>query len=321
MGHNFPNDLHGKMLFIVNPAAGNGKGRKTWHRLESILQRDDIPHEVVMTSGPKEAIELAARAVERQPLAIVAVGGDGTLHEVVQGLATKARSCPVTYIPAGSGNDFARALHIPFDPEEAIKRLLDTLKTTTSGKPPCSPIDMLRFGDIWAVNNLGAGLDGYVIKLTNEAKYKRWLNRIGLGSLVYPLTLFRALLTYRPRTATVTVDGRQMTFNKLWFCAVTNISYFGGGMHIVPDAKPDDGYADVCIVSGISRLGLLFAFPRVYKGTHTSLKAVTFLRGRSVRVAADKPLTVQADGEYAGETPAIMELIPNHLQVVRSTAR
>jgi len=318
--HHRPNDLHDlrrKLLFIVNPVAGNGKGRKVWHRLELILQRDHIPYEVLVTTGPRDAIELAARSAKLHPLAIVAVGGDGTLHEVAQGLSEQASSCPVAYIPAGSGNDFARALRIQFEPEEALRRLMETLASTSGDHAPRSPFDMLRFGDIWAINSLGAGLDGFVIKLTLEAKYKRWLNRIGLGSLVYPLTLLRALLKYRPGTAVVTVDGRRMRFDKLWFCAVTNISYFGGGMRIVPDARPDDGTADVCIVSGISRLGLLFAFPRVYKGTHTSLKAVTFLRGRSVRVESDKPLVIQADGEYAGETPAIMELVPGHLQVVR----
>jgi YegS/Rv2252/BmrU family lipid kinase len=317
LAHNYPTDLRGKLLFIVNPVAGNGRGRRVWHILETILKRDNFPHEVCMTSKPGGATELASQLAAREPLAMVAVGGDGTLHEVAQGLSIQTLRCPLAYIPAGSGNDFARALRIPFDPEEALTRLMERFRTAQSDGEQCSPIDMLRFGDIWAVNSLGAGLDGYVIKLTIEAKYKRWLNRIGLGSLVYPLTLVRALFTYRPGTAVVTVDGRQMTFNKLWFCAVTNISYFGGGMHIVPDAKPDDGYADICIVSGISRLGLLLAFPRVYKGRHTNLKAASFLRGRSVRIESDKPLTLQADGEYAGETPAIIELVPEHLQIVR----
>jgi YegS/Rv2252/BmrU family lipid kinase len=309
--------MHGQLVFIVNPVAGNGKGRKVWRTIETILLRDHIPYAVHMTSRPKEAIELASRLAGLKPPAMIAVGGDGTLGEVAQGLTKQGSGIPLFYIPAGSGNDFAREYRIPLDPEEAIAQLLAAVRDPAGGTPAYAPIDLLRYGDLWAVNNLGAGLDGFVIKLTNEAKYKRWMNRIGLGTLVYPLSLLRALITYRPVTATVTVDGREQTYRKLWFCAVTNIRYFGGGMCIAPQARPDDGYADVCIVSGISRLGLLLAFPRVYKGTHTRLKAVSFLRGRRIRIESDKPLMIQADGEYAGQTPAVMELAPGRLNVIR----
>jgi len=90
-------------------------------------------------------------------------------------------------------------------------------------------------------------------------------------------------------------------------------------MLIAPHARPDDGYADVFIVGGISRIGLLAAFPRAYRGAHTDLKAVSFLRGRTVRIEADRPPEIRADGEYAGQTPADIELVPGRLRIIRTS--
>src|SRR5690606_25725608 len=111
-------------------------------------------------------------------------------------------------------------------------------------------------------------------------------------------------------------DGQEHRFERVWLIAVTNIDRFGGGMRITPDASPDDGYADICIVSGISRFRFLLAFPKVYKGTHTRLKAVHLYRCQHVRIESDKPLTMQADGEYVGETPTAIELQSTMLNII-----
>jgi len=167
-----------------------------------------------------------------------------------------------------------------------------------------------------AVCSVGAGFDGKVAFETNRAAYKRWLNRLRLGALAYPLAMLAALAAYKPCPVRVIVDGQAFDYDAVWLVAVANVATYGGGMRICPRARPDDGLADVCVVHQIGRLKFLRYFPRVYSGRHIELPGVSLHRGRRVEICADRPLFVHADGEYAGETPLEIRVIADALPIL-----
>lgn len=324
--------------FIVNPASGNGNGRKVWETIERTLGAGQRPYIVRHTGQPGDAIRFAREMARlRECEAIVAVGGDGTLNEVAAGLLEAGAEVPLAHLPAGSGNDFARALGIPFDASEALAATLSgspqrldafVLRCGTGPGNPEDPEepgvcvgdvpgDVRLQGNGIAVCSAGAGFDGKVAQVTNRAAYKKWLNRVKLGSLAYFLSVLRVLATYKPCRVRLTVDGQTFEYDGVWLVAVTNIPYFGGGMRICPQADPRDGLADVCVVHRIGRLEFLRVFPLVYSGRHITHPGVRFHRGRRICIHAETRLAIHADGEYAGETPLEIRVCEHALPVIR----
>lgn len=318
------------IAFIVNPVSGNGRGRKVWNEIERVLRRREIGHAVRFTTGPGTAVAFAGEMLHSgQYSVIAAVGGDGTVHEVVNGLWSAARqagnqeaaaaaetskeathiACRFAYIPAGSGNDFARGHGIPLQPLEALELILK--------EPAGSPIDLLHMNGRVAANSIGTGLDGQVALETNEAGYKKLLNKLRLGKLAYVLALVRVLFTYRPCDMKLLVDGSKTEKSRVWLIAVCNIPHYGGGMLICPSARPDDGKANICIVSGISRLKLLMLFPLVYSGKHVGHPAVSFLSGRSVEIESSRPHVAHMDGELARPERIRIETLPARVSVIK----
>ncbi|MEF3304919.1 diacylglycerol/lipid kinase family protein [Paenibacillus sp. GYB003] len=292
--------------FVVNRMSGNGRGMKVWRQVERVLDERRIEYGHRFTERQGHAGELA-RQLSEQPgtTAVVAVGGDGTVHETANGLA--GSPVAVGCIPAGSGNDFCRSLGIPAAWEEALERAL--------------ALDRKRI-DAGIVNgrlfviSAGIGFDGDVALYTNRSWYKRWLNRLGVGSLSYVVTVLRLLVSYRPCEIELDVDGVRSVHSGVWLLAAANMPYYGGGMKICPEARHDDGILHLCLVTNIGRLELLRFFPRVFQGTHTAHPSVTMLSGRRIRIAGSSPMTIHADGEYGGTTPADIELLPERLYVL-----
>ncbi len=321
------------IVFIVNPAAGNGRGTKVWREIECVLQQHDVKYQVLFTTDVGHARELTKRLLQETtsgvyPEVVVAVGGDGTVNEVVNGFFQAGESmnstypdqsgnnkrtpysCKFGYIPAGSGNDYARGHGIPQNPLEALKLLLS--ESTSSF------IDVLQIGNRVAANSIGCGLDGQIAKTTNQAAYKNLLNRLHLGKLSYVLSLIRVISTYRPSAATLTVDGMEFNLSKVWFICAANIPYYGGGMKICPNAMPHDGIAEICVVSGISRWELLLVFPLVYSGKHVKHPAASFYSGNSIEIVSTTPLVVHTDGEVLSEdVPIKIQVLPGRLHIIR----
>ncbi len=324
--------------FVVNPASGNGRGRKVWQQLEAVLRNREVSYMVRFTRGRLDAeqfaLEWARDSIE--VTIIVAVGGDGTVYEVANGIysasvyletnrITQSNQAahpdpsyvPISthctkslgHIPAGSGNDYARAHGIPSQPVFALEIVL-------SSTPNIRCIDLIKMNDRIAVNSIGVGLDGRIARVTNEASYKRLLNRLKLGRLSYVLSLVRVLFTYRTSSTALSIDGEPILADKVWFIATANIPYYGGGMQICPLADPVSGQAELCIVSAIHRVELLRVFPQVYKGTHIHHKGVTFYRGRSIQIDAKEALDIHMDGEMAGTTPVTIEVLPAILSII-----
>ena len=315
--------------FVINPASGNGKSLRAWNRIRPLLEQTGVSHAVHVTSGPGEAAAicrgLAESALAREQFepgkrdVIVVISGDGTLREAANGLlgagggaADPGRLPALSVIPAGSGNDFARDHGVPLRPVKALSNLLEAVREGRVRR-----IDAIRFADGGAaINSCGAGLDAAVAIAVNRSPLKRLLGRVRLARLAYVFLMIRVLAAYRPAAVSLEVDGVRHTFRHVWLAAVTNIPTIGGGMRINPQASPEDGLLDVCVVHGISRLRLITAFPRVYSGTHTSISGVSFLRGKRVRLESASPLPAHADGEDAGVNPLDVRVEHRVLDVV-----
>lgn len=295
-----------RLGFIVNAASGNGRGAKVWNALERELQRRGVDYVASMTAAPGHATALAQRMVREGDYAsITAIGGDGTVNEVAAGLL--GRGVPLGHIPSGSGNDFARGLKLPAEPVEALEALL---------RGESVNIDVGRIGASVFVNSFGAGFDGEVARVSNGSRWKRWMNRVGLGAVTYGAIVLAVLGTYRPVRMRVLVDGRAREFDDVWMVVAANLPYYGGGMHICPRASGTDGEMDVCVVHGLGRWKLLRYFPLIYRGAHVALPYVTMLRGVRLQLRSDRPLSCHVDGESAERYDAEATLVPGALPVI-----
>ena len=281
------------ICFIVNGVSGNGRGYRVWKHVERLLWEKQVDYDVVFTEGPKHATHIARELAQQKNVrAVIAIGGDGTVNEVANGLA--GSEIPLGSIPAGSGNDFAKGLQIPKQIDQALERALSGEKRK---------IDIASINHEIFVIVAGIGFDAQVAKATNQAPYKKWLNRFRLGSISYVISFFKVLFRYQPTEVCLVIDEREHTFKDVWLVAVANTPYYGGGMMICPQAKCDDGLLHACIVHGISRWKLLTLFPRVFFGTHIYHRAVTIVTGQRFKITSSIPLTVHGDGEILGETP------------------
>ncbi len=307
------------LIFIINPKAGNGKGEKVWKKVKKQLQKRNIPYRSFFTQRPGHAKDLAQQMTHmhhENMKGIVAVGGDGTIHEVINGMGQYIH-IPVGFISAGSGNDFARGFRLPRSTTQALNHIL----SSKFQRNKRYDLGEFRIGTRKHKANhfsssIGIGFDGEVAKQTNESKYKGILNTFGLGSLSYIFTLLKLSLKYEPFALTLRVDGKLYTFEDVWLVATTNIKYYGGGMKICPEARPDDGVLNLCVVHNLSRKKLFFLFGTVFLGLHTRLKEVTMLRGSEIQVESDRSVTMHADGEVIGSSPATIKVLPKRFTVI-----
>jgi diacylglycerol kinase (ATP) len=291
--------------FIVNKTSGNGKGLRVWKKIEKLLQEKQVDYQVRFTERPKHAVEIAKMVSSETCDAVVAVGGDGTVHDVANGLIDS--NIPLGVIPAGSGNDFARALEIPMDYNKALERIL-------MGKQ--RKIDIGRIGSEYCITVTGIGFDGNVAHVNNTAKYKKWLNSIRLGELSYGLSFLHVLLKYRPVNIELKIDGKSLVFFNVWLIAIANIPNYGGGIRICPDACYHDGLFDICIVHNMTKWNLLLTFPRAFKGKHVLHPGVTMIKGKHVKVTSKLPVIVQSDGEPLTETPVNITIQKEALLII-----
>ncbi|WP_205516187.1 diacylglycerol kinase family protein [Paenibacillus sp. SYP-B3998] len=304
---------------IVNPFSGDGRGSDIWREVSTRLLETSIPYLAVITQKSGEASQLAESFVREHGVErVIVIGGDGTIHEVAGGLwracSISGSACKLAVIPAGTGNDFAKAYGIPTDANLALDLALS--------EGNFAQIDLLRTPDgMIAVNSIGAGFDGLVAKLTNEASYKKLLNKLGLGKLAYLITIVRVFVTYKPSKAWLEVDGIVHELPNMWLAATANIPFYGGSMQICPSASPYDGLADVVVIQSRGRFRLLPILFTVYQGKHTEHSAVSFFRGKKLSLHTEHPLMIQADGEFANSTPLHIEILPSAITVIGRVGR
>jgi diacylglycerol kinase (ATP) len=300
------------MRVIVNPVAANGAVGKRWPQIRDLLRAEGGQFDASFTESPNHATELVREALSAGYRTIVAVGGDGTLNEVVNGLVIEGTVDPAVnlgIIPSGTGADSVRTLRVPHDYRAACHRLLH-------GKPDCIDLGLItcvsegREVKRYFLNVAGLGFDSEVAERTNRSS-----KALG-GTLPFLSSLFVKLLTYQNKSVEVTLDGQQRLQQKANSVLICNGRYAGGGMHIGPHAALDDGLFDVIIIGDTSRLEIVVNVPRIYRGTHLSHPKVDEYRAKEVRVKAQERMFLQADGELIGQAPATFQIIPQALHVL-----
>jgi len=283
-------DWEVEFAFIVNTAAGSGRARRRWPEVEAELRRRNVRWRTFFTEGVGHATELAKAACEQGFDAVVAVGGDGTLNEVVNGAV--GREVPVGHIPLGTGVDFSRSTRVPRNPVAAVGSLL-------SGQ--VRRVDLGVVNGRYFCNVAGTGFDVMVANRVNNYKSKRG------GVVTYIKAVLETLFSYQNVPFRISVDDQVFEVTSL-LMAVANGRYYGGGIKICPGAEIRDGRFDVCIVGDLGKLGTLALLPTALAGWHGIHPKVRFVRGRRVVVEGPSELRIQADGELIGNLPASFEI-------------
>ena len=291
-------------LIIVNPTAGGGRaGRLIGWLRERLERRGDARLEI--TTRPGDAQDLAANAARTGHDRVVAVGGDGTVQEVANGLIAGGGSATsLGIVPMGAGNDLARSMGLPRDPAAAW---------TISIGAGTRVIDLLLATDgdgrtRWFGSAGGIGFDAQVASAM--ATRRGWQR----GQAGYLLTTLAELRRFSNRRVELTIDGSTASHQVL-FIAIANGEYYGGGMRIAPGASLDDGLLDLCVVGDLSRITAVRQLANLYRGTHIAHAQVDMLRGRAVGIEGDRATLVHLDGEPFGHLPLRVELHPSRLLV------
>lgn len=283
--------------FIVNPEACRGKALHRWKRFSALLKKEGLRYGEYYTSRPQEAEEIARRIGPGSEM-VYAVGGDGTLLEVANGL--RGFKIPLGLIPFGTGNDLGRCLGVPRD----FEGILQMVKN-----PRLRKIDAGALNGRVFCNVVGIGFDGEVALSADNI-----LKGMG-GTPAYLLGILKALYTYRAPLMEIDIDGKIIEKRTL-LVAVGNGQYYGGGLKVLPQAEQDNGLLEICIIDTLWIGKLFYLLPGVYSGKHINKKEVQILRGRKVKIETDAPVVVQADGEIITSTPVELEILPGALNFV-----
>lgn len=280
--------------FIVNPNARSGLGQKVWDTLENILKNENIDYQVFFTKYQKHATAITREITsDGEEHIVVALGGDGTVNEVVNGI-TDLEKTILGYIPIGSSNDFARGLELPKDPVAALYVVLKQ-----------AFIHPMNVGELRYKNKFrrfavsaGVGFDADICHEAVVSKMKAFLNKIKLGKLTYVGIAVHRLFLTTPCTTTLTLeDGTEITYPKTYFMAIMNNRFEGGGVKFAPDAKNDDDILDIVIASDVPKLKVLMLFPLAFSGKHVGFKGVYIHRAKQATIQSERVLPVHTDGE------------------------
>ncbi|MBT9175839.1 MAG: Diacylglycerol kinase [Firmicutes bacterium] len=276
-----------EIALIVNLTAGYGKCRLKYPEVTAYLEQHDVKVKSFFTEKRGHGEELARQAVREGFDVVVSMGGDGTLNEVVNGVA--GSSATLGFIPAGAGNDFGRTFGLKNgEVTKACHVLLDG---------HARAVDLCRIDARYFINVAGAGFDAEVGHMANV-----WGKRYFSGATAYIASILRQLVAFSPREMIIELDEQRIS-TKVWMVAVANARYFGGGFMIAPTAEIDDGLLDVYIIQETSKAGLLMVLPRVMTGGHVSHPAVLFYRAKRVKLSSPYVLAAQADGELVDHLP------------------
>ncbi|MGH3743621.1 MAG: diacylglycerol/lipid kinase family protein [Mycobacteriales bacterium] len=287
-----------RLHLVVNPHAGGGRARTVLPTYERLLASHDVI--ASETRDLAHADVLAAEAIA-DGRTVVAVGGDGLTGRLAG--AVSEQDGLLAVLPGGRGNDFARAMGIPSDPQAAVS----ALESSVERRIDLGDVDGSVFLCIASV-----GFDSEVQEFTLRT-------RLPLGGQIYTVGTLKALLTWRHATFSVQIGGAPAQMRG-WSVVAANTSMYGGGMKVAPGAVPTDGLLDVVTTGAISRLRFLANFPKLFAGTHTSLSEVSVMRTNRVLIDADRPFRVFADGDPIASLPCTVSVRPSALRVLAPPA-
>jgi len=300
-------------VVVVNPKSRNGATGRSWQRVERSLRDALGDFEIERTRAPRDAERVAREAVQAGAERLLVAGGDGTASEVVAGLldAGLGEHAALGFLPLGTGGDWSRTLGTPrgLDASLAViaaghERRLD------AGRLTFERVDDAPPHRSHYVNVASGGLSGFVDRLVNETP-----KTLG-GTASFLIGTLRGLATWHDVAARVRVDGVTLHEGPLVLATAANGGYFGGGMHVAPRARPDDGLLDAVVIPGLSKLRLLSRMPWLYRGAHLELPEIVFAQGHTIELEPETPWELDVDGEPFAARGACFEAVPGALRVL-----
>jgi diacylglycerol kinase (ATP) len=303
-------------LVIVNPNAGNGRGKKDWEKILSLLEKEKLLFEVKFTQKKGHAINLTKEAIKEGFRNFITVGGDGTLNEVVNGTLMNT-ICPSTdivlaSIPVGTGNDWGKMFGISPDYEKAIK-IIGANKQMLHDIGKMSYYDGTGKKERYFINIAGLGFESVVVSKTNYQKDR------GHGSkLIYFYNLLTSLFSYKNTPAEIIIDDEKINAD-VFSINVGNGKYCGGGMRQTPRALPDDGLLDITIIKEMGKFEIIRNLKILYDGTILTHPKVDGYKCKNIKISSGSLLYAEADGESLGHTPVEFNILPDAIKIVYGT--
>lgn len=300
-------------LIILNPHAGGGKASKQFQRIEPLLVEAFDDFVVAVTDTPADLERHLDAAAAAGIIRIIAAGGDGTNHAVLNALAARPElKLAFGSLPLGTGRDWARTLNVPLEPAQAVRWL-------GRAQPVACDLGRLAYTDAHTgqrvsrifLNSSSAGASGEVAVRVNKAKRRTSLTFLG--------ATIATLLQHKAQRVTVTRDGQLVYEGNTHLIVAANGQYFGRGMHPAPAARIDDGLFDVALLEGVSTLKLLRILQLVYSARHVGRPDVHFVKTAEMHILChDGPMGLEFDGEQAEGNDMVYTLLPGAIQLLRA---
>jgi diacylglycerol kinase (ATP) len=306
---------HDPIVLIANPVAASGRAGRLLKRYEADIRRVLSPRSILLTEAHGDAMRLAEKAVLDGARTLISLGGDGTHHEVANGIMAHpdlAKDVQLGLLPMGTGGDLRRALLQPDDVRAALASLVQA---------PSFPVDILDVtyttdsGDdasCFVINLASFGLSGSVDRAVNRAP-----KHLG-GKLTFLLASIASQVTFKPPSVRLLVDGEETYFGPITSIMLGNSRWAGGGMKLTPEARMADGLIDIVLFEKMSLIQSVRLTPAIYKGHHIRHPAVRSFRGRSIEIQVldERPVYLDADGESPGGAPARVSVRPKALRLL-----
>jgi diacylglycerol kinase (ATP) len=297
------------VVFLVNPASGNGATGKRWPELAHRAAQLGLAGETLFSERPGHLIELAEQAARQGADLVVAVGGDGTLNETVNGLMRAGTQTELATIPLGTGMDFVRTYGIPTKFEAAVRTAVEGVTRT---------IDVGRVsyrewsgadGERYFANVGSVGMSAAVAQRANG------MSKVLGGRVTFFYALTRVFFEWQNTDVCVDLDDGTRREGRMHDVIVANGQWHGGAMRLAPEALPDDGVFDIVLIGDVTKRDFITTSPKLYKGTYLAHPKIDLLRSSAVGVDAPERLPIELDGEQVGTTPARFEVVPAALRV------
>ncbi len=288
-----------KTLIILNPASAKGKSLEIKNIIELEFKKFNMDYQIHISKSLDDMINITKSNLEKNFNNFISVGGDGTLHYMANVLAGTDKNMGA--IPTGSGNDITTTLGITPDVEKCCQII-------KNGK--IKRIDLGIINDkYYYLCIAGSGFDSQVNYLANNTRFPI------KGPLKYTYSVYKTLITFRPKKFFINYDNNKREIYGMMIAA-SNMPTYGGGMKITPDADPEDGLFDVCIIKKMSKIHFIKIFPKVYEGKHIYDKHVEIFKTTALTLDSEYPFSVFADGEYICKLPASFKIVPKKLNFI-----
>jgi YegS/Rv2252/BmrU family lipid kinase len=271
---------------FLNPVAGRGRARRIQPSLSNLLTASGIEHTVIESDAPRDLEQKVAAAAGGGASQILIAGGDGSVHEAVNGLQNSGKFAEVGVIPLGIDNDFAKACAIPSHWEDAAMLLVDRLKNSM----PARPVDIGRMNERCFINNAGIGFDAKIAGIARDLHFP-------IADLVYPAATVQALWDGVSTHAVTAHFNDEVFSGEVTMISINNGPWIGGMLHIAPSAINDDGVLDLLVTRSVSRLRIVTLLPKLIAGTHIGEPEISHARITKCEIVATEPLMCQLDGE------------------------